>query len=696
MKSLVNSWRTIAVVSVLAILSACGGGGGGGDTPPAPPPPTAPTITTQPQSSTVVAGANATFNVTANGTAPLSYQWRRNGTDIVGATSATLTFASAAADNGVAYAVVVSNGGGSITSANATLTVNVPPTITSQPQPSSVADGASASFSVTATGTAPLSFQWRRNGIDIGGATAATLNLGTVTLADNAAVFSVVVANVVGSIPSSGATLTVNPTISGAVTDGLGAALNNIQILLRRNSDKLTQATTRTDAAGHYSLQPPVGDYIIAAVNDGTASFAASEWWTSTGGSGVFNSAEKFTLGATSVTRNFALDPGARIQGTITGGSGPLAGIQVRPREPFNNSLHLDGITDASGHYVTHVAPGTYVIAALNTTDQPFAMQWYNPLITNGGTDAGFAQKQTLLAGNTLTADMNLIAGHKVSGTVTDPVTGPVPGMLVILVDAPQVFVENTRTRADGTYVAWLAPAMNYRVQVRGQAANSIDLSAVDQVRDFGAAVAAFTATMRDASNGPVSNVKGRLRQTGVTNNIGTEVSDADGSLAVYRVAGSSPGSDSLFELLLENNPTVSSSIYLDQTRLLSGTVLTATTPGTTALGTIHLLAGARLQGTVTTTTAVPRNNAFVQVRLNGTDNNDRFVVVPTGDDGAYSVSLPANVTVARVCAFTTATGAVCPAGPPTPTGSSAGLWQYFDNIPMLGAGTVTTQDFSY
>jgi hypothetical protein len=85
---------------------------------------TPPTITTQPQSRSVSAGQTATFSVAASGTAPLSYQWLRNGTALAGATSAAYTTpATTAADNGATFSVRVSNAYGSVTSSNATLTV---------------------------------------------------------------------------------------------------------------------------------------------------------------------------------------------------------------------------------------------------------------------------------------------------------------------------------------------------------------------------------------------------------------------------------------------------------------------------------------------------------------------------------------------------------------------------------------------
>ncbi|HYL16388.1 MAG TPA: N,N-dimethylformamidase beta subunit family domain-containing protein [Terriglobales bacterium] len=91
--------------------------------------PGAPTITAQPVSQTVTAGQTATFSVTASGTAPLSYQWEKNGTaisDSGGSSASYTTPATTTSDNGAQFTVVVSNSAGSATSDTATLTVNAP------------------------------------------------------------------------------------------------------------------------------------------------------------------------------------------------------------------------------------------------------------------------------------------------------------------------------------------------------------------------------------------------------------------------------------------------------------------------------------------------------------------------------------------------------------------------------------------
>jgi hypothetical protein len=178
-----------------------------------PPAAIAPTITTQPANQTVTVGQTASFSVVASGTAPLSYQWRKNGTNISGATSASYTTpATVMADNGALFSVVVSNSAGSVTSNNATLTVNaIAPSITTQPANATVTVGQTASFSVVASGTAPLSYQWRKNGTNISGATSSSYTTPATVSSDNGATFSVVVSNSAGSVTSNNATLTVNP-----------------------------------------------------------------------------------------------------------------------------------------------------------------------------------------------------------------------------------------------------------------------------------------------------------------------------------------------------------------------------------------------------------------------------------------------------------------------------------------------------
>ena len=172
---------------------------------------TAPSITTAPAAQTVNAGQTATFTVAATGTAPLAYQWQRGTTAIPGATAASYTTApTVAGDSGATFRVAVTNAAGSVTSAAATLTVRSKPTITSQPASQTVTIGQAATFTVAATGTAPLTYQWRKNGADLTGATSASYTTPAATAGDSGATFQVVVTNAAGFATSDPATLTVN------------------------------------------------------------------------------------------------------------------------------------------------------------------------------------------------------------------------------------------------------------------------------------------------------------------------------------------------------------------------------------------------------------------------------------------------------------------------------------------------------
>lgn len=169
---------------------------------------TAPAITTQPQSQTKCTGQSVTFTVAASGTTPLSYQWKKNGTNISGATSSSYTISSVTTGDAANYTCYVSNACGNVTSNAATLTVNTPPTITTQPQSQTKMVGQSVTFTVAASGTTPLSYQWRKNGSNISGATSTSYSIASVVTGD-AGNYDCVVTNSCGSATSSVAVLTV-------------------------------------------------------------------------------------------------------------------------------------------------------------------------------------------------------------------------------------------------------------------------------------------------------------------------------------------------------------------------------------------------------------------------------------------------------------------------------------------------------
>lgn len=196
---------------------------------------TPPAISTNPSNKTVSEGATATFTVSATGSGPLTYQWQKAASgsstfsNISGATSSSYTTpATTVADSGAQYLCIVSNSAGLATSTSATLTVNAvvsAPTITTQPTNQTAVVGYTATFSVSATGTAPLTYQWKKapagssTFANISAATNSSYTTPATTLPDSTSKFICVITNSVGSITSSTVTLTVAPPSAPTITD---------------------------------------------------------------------------------------------------------------------------------------------------------------------------------------------------------------------------------------------------------------------------------------------------------------------------------------------------------------------------------------------------------------------------------------------------------------------------------------------
>jgi hypothetical protein len=175
---------------------------------------TYPTISAQPQSKTVNAGVSATLSVVASATQALTYQWYKNDSPIVGATSASLAISSAQVGDSGTYSVIVTSPGGSVQSQAATLTVNnvvSAPVFSLEPASQTIADGSTVVFSSLATGAPLPTYQWDFNGAPISGATGATLLISGANSA-NAGNYTCVSSNSAGATASADATLTVSPT----------------------------------------------------------------------------------------------------------------------------------------------------------------------------------------------------------------------------------------------------------------------------------------------------------------------------------------------------------------------------------------------------------------------------------------------------------------------------------------------------
>lgn len=171
-------------------------------------------ISTQPTSVSVDEGEGAVLSVAASGGGELVYQWFKGGVAISGATSSSLSFASASVSDSGVYSVSVTNSVGSQTSVNATIQVNEvisiePVVIASQPQSTAIDEGETAVLSIVATGGGDLSYTWRKDGVEISGANASSLSIEAASVAD-AGAYDVIVSNSVGQQVSSVANVEIN------------------------------------------------------------------------------------------------------------------------------------------------------------------------------------------------------------------------------------------------------------------------------------------------------------------------------------------------------------------------------------------------------------------------------------------------------------------------------------------------------
>lgn len=163
---------------------------------------------THPVSQTVNRFDPVTFTALGEGTSAISYQWRTNGVNIPGATSSSYTINSATEADQLDYDVVITNNSGSRTSRAAHLTVLGDVFISQQPVSLVVTQNMTATFTVTATGATPLTYQWRKNGQIIPGATNSSYTIGSANVGD-AANYDVVVSNPLGNHPSAPVSLSV-------------------------------------------------------------------------------------------------------------------------------------------------------------------------------------------------------------------------------------------------------------------------------------------------------------------------------------------------------------------------------------------------------------------------------------------------------------------------------------------------------
>lgn len=309
-----------------------------------------PFVTAPPTDQTVVAGSSVTLRVSAIGTPAPTFQWKKDGTPIAGATNAILTIPNLVLADAGRYTVTLTNIAGTA-SASAQVTVRAAPVFVVAPSSQSVAAGTPASLAVEVTGFPVPTLQWRRNGTAVSGATGATLTFASATAA-NAGNYDVVATNVLGVVTSPGADLTV----------------------ITRNFSG-TYVGRSTESAG---------DFVLQVRTDGTAAFFSHLPAISAGLVGLAVKVDLFggfsatlpliAATARSVTLRGTID---EVAGTVTGTIAELSvsfdGTRATPREPALTQAGVYTaalVGSASGRGYVIIAPDGqgFLLTASGTT----------------------------------------------------------------------------------------------------------------------------------------------------------------------------------------------------------------------------------------------------------------------------------------------------------------------------------------
>ncbi|NBR68416.1 MAG: hypothetical protein EBT79_14310, partial [Actinobacteria bacterium] len=259
-----------------------------------------PTISSQPAAVSRTTGQSVTFSVTASApgasAGDITYQWRRNGTDISGATASSHTIASATTADAGTYSVVVRNSGASaavssVTSADAVLTMSQGSQTITFGTISDKTYGDSA-FTVTATASSglPVSFTSTTTGVcTVAGSTVTIVSTGTCT----------VTASQTGNMDWLAATDVQRQfTVNAKVLTITGMTAQD------KTYDTTTSATPSFGSAALNGVVP--GDSVTIVSNGAAASFA-----TASAGSGIIVTASGVTLGGTHAARYSLTQPTA-------------------------------------------------------------------------------------------------------------------------------------------------------------------------------------------------------------------------------------------------------------------------------------------------------------------------------------------------------------------------------------------------
>ena len=397
---------------------------------------TYPVIVEHPKSLVVTQGQDASFTVAATGMS-LNYLWLKNGAPIAKATNATLLLTNVVFTNQANYTVAVTNLLGGVTSAVAVLTVQAPPSILAQPQGKSLGAGSNYNFSVTATGSAPLGYQWVKDGAPLAGAVASS-NQVINAQATDAGGYAVIITNLYGSVTSSVANLAIlyyPPVITKQPTDQNTVAGSNVTMSVVANGSTLSYQWYKAQTNGAAATAQVINGFVLGAnITAGGGGYLIAPIVQILGGGGsgatavaVVSNGVVVAVNVTTTGAGYTTAPEVAIglpYDPAAGQSGPL--LYLTNVATSDAGTYFAVVTNVSGSattinalltvnvpvYLTSQpqdltlppgAPATFSVSAVGTS--PFSYQWYGRTATRTTATAtalvlnGFVYGATITSG---------------------------------------------------------------------------------------------------------------------------------------------------------------------------------------------------------------------------------------------------------------------------------------------------------
>lgn len=356
-----------------------------------------PVLVSEPTGAQGYVGLPFELSISASGSGELTYQWYKNAAILEGQTSPTLRIETTVGSDAGIYSVVVSNAYGQVASSAYEVTLSdppAPPSITSQPSSRVIGEGSYfAGFSVSVSSSLPVTYQWRRDGQVIVGATTYTYNptSNNAVAAKDYGAYDVVITDSVGrSVTSAAATLSA-PTRTLGYSALMDVPLGGVSVtvVLRGGTDPLVLRALGTSAPGTLP-GPALSDPVLSIYNSSGRLVAVNDNWSTASNAG-----------------ELALQAG-RLGLTTLDESSSDAGL-YRSLAPGSYTIHVEGGDGGSGYalfeiydasvgsstdrfpyvaFTAHVAPGRSLATGVvfnNAGSVPLLVRGWGPATERNG-----------------------------------------------------------------------------------------------------------------------------------------------------------------------------------------------------------------------------------------------------------------------------------------------------------------------